>query len=37
LFLVSATPSKFFMRLTWDSESLAGFDFASLKQKKVPP
>ncbi len=35
LFLVSATPSKFFMRLTWDSESLAGFDFASLKQKKI--
>jgi hypothetical protein len=35
--LVWVTPSKFFMRPTWDTESIAGFDFASLKQKKVHP
>jgi hypothetical protein len=29
------TPSKFFMRPTLDSERLAGFNFTSLKQKKV--
>jgi hypothetical protein len=31
----SVTPSKFVKRLPWDSESSAGFDFTSLKQKKV--
>jgi hypothetical protein len=35
LLLIRATPSKFFMRLPWDSERSAGFDFASLKQKKI--
>jgi hypothetical protein len=35
LLLIWATPSKFFMRQPWDSERPAGFDFASLKQKKV--
>jgi hypothetical protein len=33
--LIRATPSTFFMRPPWNSERPAGFDFASLKQKKV--
>jgi hypothetical protein len=32
--LIQATPSTFFMGPPWDSERPAGFDFASLKQKK---
>jgi hypothetical protein len=35
LLLIWVTPSKFFMRPPWDSERSAGFDFASLKQKKI--
>jgi hypothetical protein len=35
LLLVRMTPSKFIMRLPWDSERSASFDFISLKQKKV--
>ncbi len=35
LLLIWATPFKFFMRPPWDSERSAGFDFASLKQKKI--
>jgi hypothetical protein len=35
LLLIQATPSTFFMGSSWDSERLAGFDFTSLKQKKV--
>jgi hypothetical protein len=35
LLLIRATPSKFFMRLPWDSERPASFDLVSLKQGKV--
>ncbi len=33
--MIQATPSTFFMGPLWDSERPAGFDFASLKPKKV--
>jgi hypothetical protein len=32
---VRATPSRFVLRLPWDSERSASFDFASLKPKNV--
>jgi hypothetical protein len=32
---VQATPSKFVLRLPWDSERSAGFDFTSLKPKNI--
>ncbi len=32
---VRATPSKFVLRLSWDSERSAGFDFTSLKPKNI--
>jgi hypothetical protein len=35
LLLIRATPSQLFMRTAWDSKRSAGFDFASLKQKKI--
>jgi hypothetical protein len=35
LLLIQVTPSTFFMGPSWDSERPAGFDFATLKQKKV--
>jgi hypothetical protein len=35
LLLIWATPSKFFMRLPWDSERPAGFDLVSLKERKA--
>ncbi len=33
--LIQATPSTFFMGPPWDSERPAGFDFTSLKPRKV--
>jgi hypothetical protein len=33
--LIQGTPSTLFIGPPWDSERPAGFDFASLKQKKV--
>jgi hypothetical protein len=33
--LIQATPFSFFIGPPWDNERPAGFDFASLKQKKV--
>jgi hypothetical protein len=35
LLLIRATLSQLFMRTAWDSKRSAGFDFASLKQKKI--
>jgi hypothetical protein len=33
--LIQATPSSFFIGPPWDNERPAGFDFPSLKQRKV--
>jgi hypothetical protein len=35
LVLVQAIPSRFVLRLPWDSERSAGFDYTSLKPKNV--